>query len=111
MFLDLQLVIGAHFAAGSLLWSTGLLLTASAAWWARVFPRWLAGLIALTGACNLIGDLIGIAGAPLPFALFILPLVLLATRLFGVARAYRRYSTAFPAVQGMISSLYQEHVP
>jgi hypothetical protein len=76
-FLDLQLVIGAHLAAGSLLWSAGLLLAALVAWQARVFPHWLTVLLALTGACNLTGDLMGIAGAPLTFALFILPLILL----------------------------------
>ncbi|HET9223400.1 MAG TPA: DUF4386 family protein, partial [Roseiflexaceae bacterium] len=86
-FLDLQLVINAHFAAGSLLWSAGLLLVAWAAWSARVFPRWLAVLLALAGACNLMGDLIGIADAPLPFALFILPLILLVSSLFGIAGA------------------------
>jgi hypothetical protein len=109
-FLDLQLVIGAHFAAGSLLWSTGLLLAASAAWSTRMFPRWLAGLLALAGACNLMGDLIGIAGAPLPFALFILPLILLAASLFGIAGACWRCGAAFPAALGTISSLQQEHI-
>jgi hypothetical protein len=48
-FLDLELVIRAHFAAGSLLWSAGL-LAASTAWPSGAFPRWLAGLLALTGA-------------------------------------------------------------
>jgi hypothetical protein len=95
-FLDLQLVIGAHFAAGSLLWSIGLLIVASAAWSARALPRWLTGLIALTGVCNLAGDIIGIVGAPLPCALFILPLTLLTTSLFGVA-ATRRQARASAA--------------
>ena len=109
-FLDLQLVIGAHFALGSLLWSAGLLLVASAAWSSGTFPRWLAILLALTGACNLAGDLIGIAGAPLPFALFILPLILLTASLFGIARVCWRYGTAFPAAQGTISPLQQEQI-
>jgi hypothetical protein len=108
-FLDLQLVINAHFAAGSLLWSAGLLLAASAASSARVFPRWLAALIALVGACNLVGDLFGIAGAPLPFALFILPLILLVSSLFGIAGACWRRDVAFPAALGTISPLHQEH--
>jgi hypothetical protein len=109
-FLDLQLLISAHFAAGSLLWSAGLLLTASVVWLAGVFPRWLMVLVALTGACNLTGDLIGIVGAPLPFALFIAPLVLLAASLFGVAAACWRQGTVFPVAQGTISPLHQEHI-
>ena len=84
-FLDLQLAVGAHFAVGSLLWSLGLLLLASAAWSTRLFSRWLAGLVALTGVCNWAGDILGMVGTPVPFALFILPLILLAASLFGVA--------------------------
>jgi hypothetical protein len=109
-FLDLQLLINAHFAAGSLLWSAGLLLAASAAWSSSYFPRWLAGLLAVTGACNLAGDLIGIVGAPLPFALFILPLILLTGSLFGVAGVCWRRGAALPTSEGPISPFHQEHV-
>jgi hypothetical protein len=106
-FLDLQLVVGAHFAAGSLLWSLGLLLVASVAWPARLFPRWLAGLVALTGLCNLAGDVAGVVGAPVPFALFILPLILLAASLFGVAVACRT-GPPLPRRVGIISRPTQE---
>lgn len=109
-FLDLQLAIGAHFATGSLLWSIGLLLVASAAWPARVFPRWLVLLIALTGVCNLTGDIIGIVGVPLPFGLFILPLVLLASSLFGVAAACSRQGHEFPRPAEAISAPDQEAI-
>lgn len=74
-FLDLQLAVDAHFAVGSLLWSLGPLLLASAAWSARLFSPWLAGLVALNSVCNLAGDILGMAGAPVPLALFILPLI------------------------------------
>jgi hypothetical protein len=109
-FLDLQLLVGAHFAAGSLLWSAGLLLAASVAWSTRAFPRWLAGLLALTGACNLTGDLIGIVGAPLPFALFILPLILLTASLCGVAGVCWRCGRVFQSSSSTISPLHQEHI-
>jgi hypothetical protein len=108
-FLDLQLSISAHFGVGSLLWSLGLLLVASAAWSGHTFPRWLAGLIAVTGACNLIGDSFGIVGVPVPFELFILPLVLLITSLFAVARICGRQVRAFPVLAGTISPPRQEH--
>jgi hypothetical protein len=94
---------------GSLLWSVGLLLIASAAWSEHTFPRWLTGLIAVTGACNLIGDSFGIVGVPVPFELFILPLVLLITSLFAVARVYGRQGRAFPVLAGTISPPRQEH--
>jgi hypothetical protein len=109
-FLDLQLLVSAHFAAGSLLWSAGLLLAASAAWSARAFPRWLAGLLALTGACNLTGDILGIVGAPLPFALFILPLVLLTASLLGIAGVCWRHERVFQSSSRTISPLHQEHI-
>jgi hypothetical protein len=80
-----------------------VLLVASAAWSARSFPRWLAGLLALTGACDLMGDLIGSVGGPLPFALFILPLVLLiATCSASLRRA---------GGTGLCSRLRWEQVP
>jgi hypothetical protein len=107
-FLELQVNISAHFAAGSLLWSSGLLLVVSAAWLAHTFPRWLIGLIALTGGCNLIGDILGIVGVPVPFALFILPLVLLATSQFGVALACWRSARVSPVSVGTISHAHQE---
>ena len=108
-FLDLQLSIGAHFGVGSLLWSLGLLILASAARSGHTFPRWLAGLIAVTGACNLLGDCLGIAGVPVPFELFILPLLLLITSLFAVARVCGRRGRAFPVLAGTISPPRQEH--
>jgi hypothetical protein len=89
-FLDLQLLIGADFATGSLLWSIGLLLAASAAWQERLFPRWLAVLLVLTGACNLVGDIMGGLGMPAPLELFVTPLVLLIASLFGAAIASRK---------------------
>jgi hypothetical protein len=107
-FLDLQASINAHFAVGSMLWSLGLLLLASATWSGHTFPRWLAGLIAVTGACNLIGDCFGIVGVPVPFGLFILPLVLLTTSLFAVARMCGRDMHSFPILAGTISPPRQE---
>jgi hypothetical protein len=109
-FRDLQLLVGAHFAASSLLWSAGLLLVAWVAWSLGTFPRWLAVLLALTGVCNLTGDLVGMVGAPLPFGLFILPLVLLTASLFGVAGVCWRYGARFPTAEGTISLLQQEHI-
>lgn len=43
-----------------------LLLAASAAWSSGAFPRWLAGLLAVTGVCNLTGDLVGMVFAMPP---------------------------------------------
>jgi hypothetical protein len=54
------------------------------------------------------GDVCSILGAPLPLALFMLPLVLLTASLFGVAGVCRRHGAAFPITSGMISQPHQE---
>ena len=72
---DLQLVISSHFDAGALLWSTALILVASATWSVAGFPRWL---VALPGILQFANAVFSLATGPDYLAfLFVLALLLL----------------------------------
>jgi len=89
-YLDLQLVVSAHFATGALLWGTSLVLAASIAWSLTQFPRWLAIVIALPGIIELPKSILQIVtGMDLGF-LILLELPLLMVAFFAVAGVFWR---------------------
>lgn len=90
-YLDLHQIIAAHFMAGSLLWSLGLVLVASVAFQLKSFPRWLAGLFVLTALTNELLDILTlVAGDRIPELAYLLALVLLLSIFFTVARVFWR---------------------
>lgn len=89
-YLDLWLVIGAHFDAGSTLYGAGFLLVASAALSVVGFPRWLAGWFALSGIWPLVSNTLSFVGSPLQLTnLFPLYMVL------GIAGLHLAIAVAF----------------
>lgn len=90
-YLDLQLVVSSHFDAGALLWSTALILVASATWSVAGFPRWLAALIGLPGILQLANAVFSlVTGLDYLAFLFILALLLLIAGFFTLAWRFWR---------------------
>ncbi len=101
-YLDLWLVIGAHFDAGSTLYGAGFLLVASAALSVVGFPRWLAGWFALSGSWALVSNALYFVGSPVQIRdLFPLYMILgIAGLHLVVAVAFWRRAPAFvPSLQ------------
>ena len=101
-YLDLWLVIGAHFDAGSTLYGAGFLLVASAALSVRGFPRWLAGWFGLSGIWPLVSNTLSFVDSPFQVTgLFPLYMILgIAGLHLAIAVAFwRRAPALVPTVQ------------
>ena len=93
-YLDIWLTVTSHFSAGGLLWSSGLVLTASVAWTRGAFPRWLAIGIDMPGIMMLAQQLANlILGADIGF-LFCPAIMLLVLDFFALAWRFWRPTAA-----------------